>query len=277
MASYYPKDDGPEPSPAAPYYYGEPSPGSYPADSAPMGAMPPPGAYRPPTSAYQPAPPAVDDNIRVGEWEAELRGCTTHAVPNCLIPMFCPCVSLGQISQRLGIISFAATVSIFALVALTQWVTSLVVIIRLYYVWWLSDWYESYQFTTPYTLLCLLLACADAAVFLAAWHLRTQTHIRFELPGSCCCDFWASLCCTCCSISQMATHVKSYTPNSCGFSPSDTLVAYQRQGPTPIIVSHPNPPHYPQTAPSDHRSIDVHPQRYNTVDCAVKRIEAARQ
>jgi Cys-rich protein (TIGR01571 family) len=263
MASYNSKGDVPEPSP---YCYDEqPSP----TDPAVVRAMPPSGTSQPPANTYQSA--ASDDGIRVGEWDAALCGCTTHAVPNCLMVTFCPCVTLGQISQRLGIISYAATVSTFAVIVLVQWVTSLDIAIRLFYIWQPTDRSTSYEWSTSHTLLILILVCADAAMFLFVWHLRAQIRERFQLPGSGLGVCLAALCCPCCSVAQLATHVKSYKPNNCDFAAPNKLPAYDS---APVIASHSAEPIYRNdsqpdpTVPSDHRSIDIHQQRYNTPSTA---------
>ncbi|KAJ0411838.1 hypothetical protein ATCC90586_002991 [Pythium insidiosum] len=62
---------------------------------------------------------------------------------------------------------------------------------------------------------------------LFVWRVRAKIRDRFQIPGSCMGDCFTSMCCTCCALAQMATHVKSYKPGSCDFGPPDTLPAYQ--------------------------------------------------
>ncbi|OWZ20584.1 12-oxophytodienoate reductase [Phytophthora megakarya] len=58
-------------------------------------------------------------------------------------------------------------------------------------------------------------------------YLRKKTRDRFQIPGNTRDDFFASLCCSCCVLAQMATHIKSYQPGSCDFGTvADTLPAY---------------------------------------------------
>jgi Cys-rich protein (TIGR01571 family) len=264
MGDYYAKDSA-EPSPGAPYYYQEPPP----SRRAPVQAMPPP------------APPANSSEgaITVGHWDAELCGCCTHAVPNCLMATCCPCVSLAQISARLGMLSFPVALCLFGVVILAEWVAVGLVGYRANYVnqdsnysnydcyyYYICD-YSTYSFGTAYTIFCIYLSLATIGIFLFVWHLRTQTRTRFQLPGTCCCDFWSALCCTCCSIAQVATHVKSYTSGNCNFGPPDTLPAYAPNGQTPSVgQSCPQP-----SAPSNdgsHYAVDIHQRRYNTPSTA---------
>ncbi|KAG6580311.1 PLAC8 family protein [Phytophthora cinnamomi] len=71
----------------------------------------------------------------------------------------------------------------------------------------------------------MILVRVVFAVFVM--HLRKVTRQRFQIPGNPRNDFLASLCCSCCVLAQMATHIKSYTPGSCDFGPvADTLPAY---------------------------------------------------
>lgn len=133
-----------------------------------------------------------DLGITVGKWEVGLCGCCTHCVPNCLVTFFCPCISLAQISARLGMLQYDIALVLFTLLFVcTGGVASLVVVI------WL-------------------------------WQARTQTRERFRISGSCCGDFCASVCCGCCTMAQLATHIKSYKPGSCDFQAQDTLPPYSR-------------------------------------------------
>jgi hypothetical protein len=55
---------------------------------------------------------------------------------------------------------------------------------------------------------------------LLIWQLCSKVRECFDIPGSCCFDYY---CCvwwrSCCTTAQMATHVKSYKPGSCDFGP----------------------------------------------------------
>ncbi|GAB9473815.1 Plac8 family protein [Globisporangium polare] len=72
-------------------------------------------------------------------------------------------------------------------------------------------------------VLCILLGLVYVIV---AWHLRMKIRERFQIRGSRLQDLLVSLLLPCCSIAQMATHVKSYKPGKCAFGPADVLPAY---------------------------------------------------
>ncbi|ETK93368.1 hypothetical protein F441_03559 [Phytophthora nicotianae CJ01A1] len=130
--------------------------------------------------------------ITVGKWEVGFCACFTHCVPNCLMVTCCPCVSLAQISARLGMMEYSLALVLFVLL---------------------------YVFTGG-------IGAIAGAIWL--WQARTKTRERFQIPGSCCGDYCAAFCCGCCAMAQLATHIKSYKPGSCDFLSQDTLPAYNR-------------------------------------------------
>ncbi|KAG1707856.1 hypothetical protein DVH05_024507 [Phytophthora capsici] len=129
--------------------------------------------------------------ILLGKWEVNFCGCCTHCVPNCLMAAFCPCISVAQISARLGVTTY--TCALFGLVLL-------------------------FSFT------CGL---AHVSLFVWIWQLRQLTRERFKIPGDCCEDYCAAFWCPCCTLAQISTHIKSYRPGDCDFGPQDTLPAYR--------------------------------------------------
>jgi Cys-rich protein (TIGR01571 family) len=132
-------------------------------------------------------------DITVGKWDVGFFGCFTHCVPNCLMVSCCPCVSLAQIVARLGMMDFGLALVLFILLTL---------------------------FTGGFGGIVIV-------IFL--WQARTKARERFQIPGSCCGDYCAACCCFwCCTMTQLATHIKSYKPGSCDFGPQDTLPAYSR-------------------------------------------------
>ncbi|ETV66754.1 hypothetical protein H257_16847 [Aphanomyces astaci] len=44
--------------------------------------------------------------VVVGKWKADIFGCFTDFVPNCLLASCCPCVSLAQTLHRIGMYSY---------------------------------------------------------------------------------------------------------------------------------------------------------------------------
>lgn len=133
---------------------------------------------------------APEGAIKTGEWDADLCGCCTHCVPNCCMSFLCPCVSLAQISSRLGIAPYECSLITFIV------------------------------------LVCLSGGLAQAFFFIWIWQARYVTRQRFSIPGNCCSDCCVSICCSSCALAQMATHIKSYKPGSCDFGPPDTLPGY---------------------------------------------------
>lgn len=77
--------------------------------------------------------------------------------------------------------------------------------------------------SSPWGVLCVLLGLVYVVV---AWRLRVKIRERFLIRGSWLQDLLVSLLLPCCSIAQMATHVKSYKPGKCTFGPADVLPAY---------------------------------------------------
>lgn len=80
----------------------------------------------------------------------------------------------------------------------------------------------------PFALVgsCFAISCGFLHCLLV-WYLRAETRHKFQIPGNPCGDCCAALCCGCCAVAQVATHVKSYEPGSCSFGPPDTLPAFK--------------------------------------------------
>lgn len=192
------------------------------------------------TTLIKPSAPSESVNaaqqVRVGDWEAPLWGCFTHIVPNCFMVTFLPCVSIAQISSRLGILSYGATLVTFLGVFAVQFAMSGLM-------WHESQtyknstdvddafdntwWYRSSDgYGTAYHIYNMVLIAAQVVVFLYVRNLRGKVRERFEIPGNDWKDISVSICCTWCTIAQLATHVKSYSPRSCTFGPPDTLPAF---------------------------------------------------
>ncbi|ETI53511.1 hypothetical protein L917_03332 [Phytophthora nicotianae] len=149
-----------------------------------------------PTGYHHGSPRARDNgvgNIKIGGWETTLCcGCFKHCVPNCCMVTFCPCVTHAQITARLGMASYWCALA------------------------------------TLFTLVLLTGGTVHVILFIWIWKARALTRERFQIPGGCCRDCCASLFCPCCTLAQIATHIKSYQPGSCDFGPPDTLPPYSR-------------------------------------------------
>lgn len=156
---------------------------------------------------------------------------------------FCPCFSLAQISDRLGVMSYGATLAIYFVIEVALWAFYALASHQFFndYDHWRNrvnnngDFYDGYYHYGGSTTFKLgsstshyswISGGVNLLVFVFVWHLRNKTRVQFNIPGSCCCDCCAAFWCSCCSMAQIATHIKSYKPGSCDFGPRDTLPAY---------------------------------------------------
>jgi Cys-rich protein (TIGR01571 family) len=178
--------------------------------------------------------------IAVGRWDVGFCGCFTHCVPNCLMVWCLPCVSLAQISSRLGVAKFgrALLFYLFGIVLLLGLggVSNFLLVQHIRktneavgnddYVY-VNDLATSDLPVTVY-IIQVVADLIALCLFVSVWQLRSKTRERFDIPGNCCADCCSVLCCSLCAITQMATHVKSYKPGNCNFGPVDTLPAYTK-------------------------------------------------
>jgi Cys-rich protein (TIGR01571 family) len=184
-----------------------------------------------------PREPIASNGVGIlsGNWSTGLFNCFDFMVPNCVMATFCPCVSVAQIATRIGfkystvLIAFGVAVGLEYLLYGLMNVGSRTTTIESSYSYDPVTGRVVYTYEAPSSGLrfCGYIAfLLNIAVFIAFWQLRTRVRQHFELPGSCVEDFFVSWCCSCCSIAQMATHVKSYKPHGCDFGPPDELPAY---------------------------------------------------
>lgn len=187
--------------------------------------------------------------IHIKEWEVGICGCCSNCVPNCCMSTFCPCISLAQIAARLDVIPFELTLLLYLIIQLSFWGLYGMAMYELYSAYYdayleetegyhyyyyhdddddgnFFDAFESVEIDPKFTLYTILASSTYLLIVMFVWHLRARTRDRFVIPGNCCADCFASLCCTCCAIAQIATHVKSYKPGHCDFGPRDVLPAY---------------------------------------------------
>lgn len=170
--------------------------------------------------------------IKTGEWQLGLFSCFNHIVPNCCMVYWLPCVSLAQISARLGVASYNLVLLTLVVLFLIFGVTDL-----LYTLAVLGaenddgtndiidpiTGFADTPLAIPAQLASLVYGMALAGLTV---YLRVTTRTRFNIPGNICYDALASVCCNCCAMAQIASHVKSYKKGSCSFKPLDTLPAY---------------------------------------------------
>jgi len=174
------------------------------------------------------------DGIKVGEWGAGFCSCFDNFVPNCLMVTFCPCISLAQITARLGLYTYQQSLIVFGVLYGVYFVANSVANST-------STNYKcdyGYDEHFNYTVDCssgtnalrsIMYGISGLAIiicFVIIFQLRTKVRERFQIPGSCAEDCLTTYFCSCCVIAQMATHVKSYKAGACDFGPVDTLPAY---------------------------------------------------
>ncbi|KAG3107454.1 hypothetical protein PI124_g13175 [Phytophthora idaei] len=173
-----------------------------------------------------------EQGVMVGAWSVDFWGCCDTMIPNCCMVTFCPCVSLAQISARLGVAPYWHVLVIFLLLTLAE------VIAGLYPSsssgnsdWWYSSTSRSKEYSDDNesdnnSVQSWTVTIVRAIFFAYIWHLRQTTRRMFQIPGGPCGDCWVSFCCSCCTMAQIATHIKSYKPGDCSFGPPDVLPPY---------------------------------------------------
>ncbi|ETV91163.1 hypothetical protein H310_14173 [Aphanomyces invadans] len=153
----------------------------------------------------KPSDGGMDDNgLTTYKWKVSLFGCFDTLVPNTLMAVVCPCVSVAQVAARVGFASY---------------LTALIVTFASYVFFLVAMGVHS-------TALRVLAVIVGFVYFGYMWYMRTKVRLLFQIPGSIPEDACTVLFCGVCSIAQIATHVESYTPNSCTFDAKATLPGY---------------------------------------------------
>lgn len=180
----------------------------------------------------QHAPVNPRDQIETGRWSTGLCSCCDSCVPNCCMATCLPCVSLAQIYARLGLMSYLPALLVFFFFILAGYSINFgsLATTTTYTMDSYQDYYYEYAETTIDPAVGQALTLVSIGGQLAfrcfIWRARLEIRSRFKIPGSDCGDGCTVCCCSCCAIAQMATHVKSYTPGSCGFESRDVLQGY---------------------------------------------------
>jgi Cys-rich protein (TIGR01571 family) len=185
-----------------------------------------------PATPGQRSQPAVNEQgVMVGAWSADFWGCCDTMIPNCCLVTFCPCVSLAQISERLGVAPYRRVLVLFLLLVVAEVVAGLYPSSSSNSS--SSGWTSSTSTTrgssgesSSSPIQSWIVTIVRAIFFAYIWHLRQTTRRLFLIPGGPCGDCWASFCCSCCTMAQIATHIKSYKPGDCSFGPPDVLPPY---------------------------------------------------
>ncbi|OQS04458.1 transmembrane protein [Thraustotheca clavata] len=145
----------------------------------------------------------------IGTWKAGTCGFWDNCLPNGCMAFLCPCVSVAQISSRVGLQSFKSTLIGMGILYTLIY---LAIIVPASLESW-SAW--DYGVFMVYALAAFILTI-----------IRGRIRIALQIPGNTLEDCFQSCCCHCCAIAQLATQVESYNPSSCSFAPKDTLRAY---------------------------------------------------
>ncbi|KAG6617145.1 PLAC8 family protein [Phytophthora cinnamomi] len=182
----------------------------------------------------------IDDDIvlgvATGYWSTSLFGSFDSLVPNAFMATLCPCVSLAQISSRLGMVPFNTALLFFALLCSLELVVVALIIQQFVSVVMLGrdetfHYFHAHRVVEPRPavngMLVTVALLTHATLATALLALRTRIRAQFMIPGSTANDCTSVTCCPCFSTAQMASHIKSYRPGSCSFAPVDTLPRYQ--------------------------------------------------
>ncbi|KAF0693047.1 Aste57867_15942 [Aphanomyces stellatus] len=148
----------------------------------------------------------MDDNgITTHKWKVSLFGCCDTLVPNTLMVVFCPCISTAQVLARVG---------------LTSYFTALIVTFLIYLFFFIA-------MGVPRSGALQAIAAILSILYLGYMvYVRHRLRSFFQIPGNAFEDCLTVVCCSCCSLAQMATHVESYTPGACTFDAKATLPGY---------------------------------------------------
>lgn len=174
------------------------------------------------------------EGIKVGEWDAGLCDCFNSLVPNCLMVTFCMCVPMAQISHRLGLAQFQTALIAFGVLVGIEYIVQ-ILSQNVGYSATATYYTDSFGITrvkvssnnTVMYLLSLVNFIVFVVLVVAVMHIRRTTRERFQIGGSSLEDCLYSFFCGCCTIAQVATHIKSYTPGQCDIACPETLPAYE--------------------------------------------------
>jgi Cys-rich protein (TIGR01571 family) len=163
-----------------------------------------------PTKYYEPP----HDQIQTGAWGAAFFDCFSNLMPNCFMSFCLPFVSMSQIFARLEIMSYWVALPVFTIATLAEVICFGAQEIKMFE--------NKAIFMIIYVIITTFLTFSLTYL---RWKVRTQ----FQIPGNVVIDCSASFWCGCCTLAQMATHVKSYKPGQCGFGAPDVLPAYKSE------------------------------------------------
>jgi Cys-rich protein (TIGR01571 family) len=193
----------------------------------------------PVVAAAQYHPPTDANGLVVGRWKAGL--CSSHGgggcypcAPNCAMAYFCPCVTIAQITSRIGLYRFSYVLcSCLILYLLTigfligQYVagTFSSSIACRPNVFGTTSCYVWYHYRTGGVWWILTFLFCSLSIALLTY-VRLKVRSALFIPGNVFEDCLCTTFCSCCALAQMSTQVNAVDPGQCSFAPKDTLPGY---------------------------------------------------
>lgn len=175
---------------------------------------------------------ATEHGVLQHMWASGLCSSFFEHAPNSFMATLCPCVSMAQISSRIRLDSYAKTLVFFGVVAALKLIGVVQTIRNHEHLLVMKDleWTDEDDHTETPTEFFLahnrwtILTVIFSILFVVYMcRLRYFVRRRFFIPGSLLGDCGAATFWPCCTIAQMAFHVKSYSPHSCSVGPVDSL------------------------------------------------------
>ncbi|RHY29512.1 hypothetical protein DYB32_005088 [Aphanomyces invadans] len=198
-----------------------------------------------------------ENGLIIGYWKVGICDCFSNVYPNCAMSFVCPCISLAQVTHRIGLVRFVVVliahgvfygIAFIFLVLYSKQLQRAKIDVSVK-----KDTIDkAMQMQDTVTIvLDLLTSCAAAMsrarmyaivsmVFFGAssvvvWFVRSNVRDAFRIPGNCLEDAAFSICCSCCAIAQVASHTESYEVHKWRIEPRDVLPGYPKVD-TPITT-----------------------------------------
>ena len=118
--------------------------------------------------------------------------------------LICPCISLAQITKRLGLMSYNYVLGVFGFTLILAIAGA----------------------AAHSKALDAIVSILTFTIAFGVLRLRMRVRTLFSIPGTCCEDFLYTFFCGWCSIAQMSSHVECYEQGTCSFSGKGTLEGY---------------------------------------------------
>ena len=165
----------------------------------------------------EPAPKQQQPEVETGDWKYGAFDCCNECYPRTMIAWWLPCISLGQISHRVGVASFTFVATFFGLFFAIECFFD----INVFYANATGRVLIRSKIVYKYYNIITLVVAVAFALFI--WHLRNHIRQRYNIEGSACSDCLLACCCQCCALAQMASQVDLYESGECALGPPDQL------------------------------------------------------